>query len=159
MRPCLSLPTSIFSCQTKIVTWHDICPLWIDKTFAALLRLLLLLRAQIVAPVIIVFVLGGGGGGTPLFGLNRYVLLNRVWFSGSWILNRVNNIILLFIFLNRMLFGLAAFKRVWRLAMSDLHLWDQQFCPEKIYFRDVRMKNYLILSGGKTEQIRIINIK
>ena len=43
--------------------------------------------------------------------------------------------------------------------MSDLHLWDQQFCPKKIYVRDVRMKNYLILSGGKTEQIRIINIK
>ena len=68
------------------MTWHDICPLWIDKTFAALLRFFLLLRAQIVAPVISVFVLGcggGGGGGTPLFAPNRYVPLNRVWFSGS----------------------------------------------------------------------------
>ena len=63
MRPCLSLPTSFFFCQTKIVTWHDICPLWIDKTFAALLRSLMLLRAQIVAPVISVFVLGAAGGG------------------------------------------------------------------------------------------------
>ena len=68
------------------MTWHDICPLWIDKTFAALLRFFLLLRAQIVAPVISVFVLGCvcvGGGGTPLFAPNRYVPLNRVWFSGS----------------------------------------------------------------------------
>ena len=60
--------------------WHDICPLWIDKTFAALLRLLLLLRAQIVAPVIGVFV--SGEGGTPLLGLNRYMLLNRDGFQG-----------------------------------------------------------------------------
>ena len=58
MRPCLSLPTSIFFCRIKLVTWHDVCPLWIDKTFAALLRFFLLLRAQIVAPVISVFVLG-----------------------------------------------------------------------------------------------------
>ena len=66
------------------MTWHDICPLSIDKTFAALLRFFLLLRAQTVAPVISVFVLGcGAGGGTPLFALNRYVPLNRVWFSGS----------------------------------------------------------------------------
>ena len=63
MRPCLSLPTSIFFCRIKLVTWHDICPLWIDKTFAALLRFFLLLRAQIVAPVISVFVLGCWGGG------------------------------------------------------------------------------------------------
>ena len=27
----------------------------------------------------------GGGGDTPLFGLNGYVSLNRVWFSGSGI--------------------------------------------------------------------------
>ena len=66
------------------MTWHDVCPLWIDKTFAALLRFFLLLRAQIVAPVISVFVLGcGAGGGTPLSALNRYVPLNSVWFSGS----------------------------------------------------------------------------
>ena len=25
---------------------------------------------------------GGGGGGAPSFGLNGYVPLNRVWFSG-----------------------------------------------------------------------------
>ena len=51
---------NFFFCRTKIVTWHDICSLLIDKTFAALFRLLLLLRAQIVAPVIGVFVLGSG---------------------------------------------------------------------------------------------------
>ena len=34
---------------------------------------------------------GGGGGGAPLFGLNRYVALKRVWFSGSCVLNRVYN--------------------------------------------------------------------
>ena len=31
------------------------------------------------------------GGGTPLFCLYGYVPLNRVWFSGSWVLNRVYN--------------------------------------------------------------------
>ena len=31
----------------------------------------------------------GGGGGTPLFGLYRDVLLDRVWFFGLSILNRV----------------------------------------------------------------------
>ena len=31
------------------------------------------------------------GGGTPLFGVYGYVQLNRVWFSGSWVLNRVYN--------------------------------------------------------------------
>ena len=50
---------NFFFCPTKIVTWHDICPLWIDKTFAALLLVLLLLRVQIAAPVIGVFVRGG----------------------------------------------------------------------------------------------------
>ena len=39
---------NFFFCPTKIVTWHDICPLWIDKTFAALLLVLLLLRAQMM---------------------------------------------------------------------------------------------------------------
>ena len=29
------------------------------------------------------------GGSTALFGQDRYVLLNRAWFSGSWVLNRV----------------------------------------------------------------------
>ena len=43
---------------------------------------------------------GWGGGGTPLFGLYGYVLLNRVWFSRSWLLNRVYNNSLLSI-LNR----------------------------------------------------------
>ena len=36
-----------------------------------------------------------GGGGTPLFalfGLYRYVLLDRVWFSGLAVLNRVYNL-------------------------------------------------------------------
>ena len=32
-----------------------------------------------------------GGGGTPIFGLNGYVPLNSVWFSGSCVLNRVHN--------------------------------------------------------------------
>lgn len=30
-----------------------------------------------------------GEGSTPLFGLDGYVPLSRVWFSGSWLLNRV----------------------------------------------------------------------
>ena len=33
----------------------------------------------------------GGGGGTSLVGLNGYVQLNRVSFSGSWVLDRVCN--------------------------------------------------------------------
>ena len=48
------------------MTWHDICPLWIDKSFAVLLRLLLLLKAKIVASVISVFVLWWEGGGEAL---------------------------------------------------------------------------------------------
>ena len=32
---------------------------------------------------------GGVRGSTPLFGLDGYVPLSRVWFSGSWLLNRV----------------------------------------------------------------------
>ena len=32
---------------------------------------------------------GGGGGGTPLFGLYGDVLLDRVWFFGLAVLNRV----------------------------------------------------------------------
>ena len=35
--------------------------------------------------------LSRGGGGTTLFGLYGYVPLNRVWFSTSWVLNRVYN--------------------------------------------------------------------
>ena len=31
----------------------------------------------------------GGGGRTPLFDQDGDVLLNRAWFSGSWVLNRV----------------------------------------------------------------------
>jgi len=34
---------------------------------------------------------GGGGGGGPLIGLNGYMPLSRVWFSGSCVLNRVYN--------------------------------------------------------------------
>ena len=34
---------------------------------------------------------GGGGGDTPLFSLYGYMLPNRVWFSRSWVFNRVNN--------------------------------------------------------------------
>ena len=33
----------------------------------------------------------GGGGGTPLFGLYRDVLLDRVWFFWLSVLNRVYN--------------------------------------------------------------------
>ena len=35
--------------------------------------------------------LGWGGGGTPLFGLDGCVSQNRVWFSESWVLNRLYN--------------------------------------------------------------------
>ena len=34
----------------------------------------------------------GGGGGTPLFGLYGYVPLDRVWFFGLAVLNRVYNL-------------------------------------------------------------------
>ena len=34
----------------------------------------------------------GGGGGTPLFGLYGDVPLDRVWFSGLAVLNRVYNL-------------------------------------------------------------------
>ena len=33
----------------------------------------------------------GRGEGTPLFGLNGYTLVNRVWLLGSWVFNRVQN--------------------------------------------------------------------
>ena len=32
-----------------------------------------------------------GRGSTPSFGLNGKVLVNRVWFSGSWVFNGVQN--------------------------------------------------------------------
>ena len=35
---------------------------------------------------------GGGGGGTPLFGLYGDVPLDRVWFFGLAVLNRVCNL-------------------------------------------------------------------
>ena len=35
---------------------------------------------------------GPGGEGTPLFGLFGYVPLERVWFSGLAVLNRVYNL-------------------------------------------------------------------
>ena len=35
---------------------------------------------------------GGGGGGTPLFGLYGDVPLDRVWFFGLFVLNRVYNL-------------------------------------------------------------------
>ena len=35
---------------------------------------------------------GGGGGGTPLFGLYGDVPLDRVWFFGLAVLNRVYNL-------------------------------------------------------------------
>ena len=35
---------------------------------------------------------GGGGEGTPLFGLYGYVPLDRVWFFGLAVLNRVYNL-------------------------------------------------------------------
>ena len=36
--------------------------------------------------------LPGGGGGTPLFGLYGHVPLDRVWFFGLAVLNRVYNL-------------------------------------------------------------------
>ena len=36
--------------------------------------------------------MGGGGGGTPLFGLYGDVPLDRVWFFGLAVLNRVCNL-------------------------------------------------------------------
>ena len=39
--------------------------------------------------IVFTLMVSPGGGGTPLFGLCGYVLLNRVWFSRSWVLNRV----------------------------------------------------------------------
>ena len=37
---------------------------------------------------------GRGGGGSPLFGLGGYVLLNRVWFSGSSVINSFTIIVM-----------------------------------------------------------------
>ena len=36
----------------------------------------------------------GRGGGSPLFGLGGYVLLNRVWFSGSSVINSFTIIVM-----------------------------------------------------------------
>ena len=54
-------------------------------------NLLYSLCNDIVGRKLMLVTQGGGGGSTPLFGLGRYVLLNRVWFSRSWVLNRVYN--------------------------------------------------------------------
>ena len=43
---------------------------------------------------------GGGGGGTTLFGLYGDVPLDRVWFFGLAVLNRVYNLTLPLVFVN-----------------------------------------------------------
>ena len=54
---------------------------------------------------------GGGGGGTPLIDLNGYVPLNRVWFSGSCVLNRVYNFTIYSV-LNRLSFCTRSLEQV-----------------------------------------------
>ena len=57
----------------------------------------------------------------------------------------------------RCLFGLEAFQRVWRLAMSGLHLQYQEPMAIpiifflNIYFHDLRVKNYLILYAKQSK--------
>ena len=58
-----------------------------------------------------------------LFGLNGCVTLNRLWFVGSWFLNRVYNSTIYLVSGAECLFGPEAFKAVWRLVMSGLHVW------------------------------------
>ena len=52
-------------------------------------------------------------GGTPLFDLNQYVLLNKVWFSGCWVLNRSGIQFHYLASCTGCLFGLQASKWVW----------------------------------------------
>ena len=51
--------------------------------------------------------------GTPLFDLNQYVLLNKVWFSGCWVLNRSGIQFHYLASCTGCLFGLQASKWVW----------------------------------------------
>ena len=74
----------------------------------------------------------GGGGSTPLFGLGRYVLLNRVWFSRSWALNRVYN------FTSKHLeqgvfLDWKPFKDLW---------WEIYICNTNIFFLNIYFHNF-----------------
>ena len=51
--------------------------------------------------------------GTPLFDLNQYVLLNKVWFSGCWVLNRSGIQFHYLASCTECLFGLQASKWEW----------------------------------------------
>ena len=71
--------------------------------------------------------------GTPLFGLNHYVLLNKVWFSGCWVLNRSGIQFHFLAFCTRCRFGLQASKWVWILAYW-YHGWQWQFTVTRVGF-------------------------
>ena len=65
--------------------------------------------------------------------LNGYVLLNKVWFSGCWVLNRSGIQFHFLAFCTRCRFGLQASKWVWILAYW-YHGWQWQFTMTMVGF-------------------------
>ena len=90
------------------------------------------------------------GEGTPLFGLYGYVPLNRVWFSRSWVLNRVYNFTI-----ERLEQGVFLDWKPFK-ECEDLR-WAVYICNTNnfflnICFHDFSVKNYLILYAKQINQ-------
>ena len=64
-------------------------------------------------------------GGTPSFGLNGYVPLNTIWFSASWVLNRVYN------------FAIYCILRRVCFCTGSLYLIKPLFAPEIVQKKSV----------------------
>ena len=71
--------------------------------------------------------------GTPLLDLNHYVPLNKVWFSGCWVLNRSGIQFHSLASCTGCFFGLQASKWVWILAYW-CHGWQWQFTMTMVGF-------------------------
>ena len=90
------------------------------------------------------------GEGTPLFGLYGYVPLNRVWFSRSWVLNRVYNFTI-----ERLELGVFLDWKPFK-ECEDLR-WAVYICNTNNFFLDIcfhdfSVKNYFILYAKQINQ-------
>ena len=92
-------------------------------------------------------------GPLPYLVLCGYVPLNRVWFSRSWVLNRVRNFTIKH--LEQGLFGLEAFQSVKTCDERSTFAIPIIFFVN-IYCHDFSVKNYLILYENKTNQAQKI---